>query len=98
VQAIVAKTKAAAAPLQRALASSSAWREAGCATLRAPIAAATVEIGTTLPAQIATGLGFLRAKGMNASPRDAANEKLSRGDVKGAALAYDAAVATVEGI
>jgi len=98
MHAIVANITAAAAPLQRAVVSSSAWREAGCATLRAPIAAATVELETTFPAQIATGLAFLRAKGMNASPLDAASEKLSRGDVKGAALAYDAAIATAEGI
>ena len=52
---------------------------------------------TTLPAQINAGLAILRGRGMDTALLDAAQERLARGDVKGAALAYDAAVAIAEG-
>ncbi|WP_437322364.1 hypothetical protein [Sorangium sp. So ce394] len=78
-------------------ASSGSWREAGCAEARGPIEAAEVELRTGLPRKIAAGLATLRAKRMAAAAVDAAQARLDAGEVKGAALAYDAAVRGAEG-
>jgi hypothetical protein len=56
-----------------------------------------VERETTLPAQLKAFLAILRGRGMDAALLDAAQAALTRGDVKGAALAYDAAVMIAEG-
>ncbi|MGK3998731.1 hypothetical protein [Sorangium sp. So ce1024] len=73
------------------------WREAGCAALRGRFDAAEEELRTDLPKQIAAGLAALREQGMAAAALDAAQAKLDAGDVKGAAIAYDAAVRGAEG-
>ncbi|WP_434044736.1 MULTISPECIES: hypothetical protein [Sorangium] len=78
-------------------AAGSSWREAGCAALRARFDAAEVELRTGLPKKIAAGLAVLREKGMAAAALDAAQARLDAGDVKGAAMAYDAAVRGAEG-
>jgi hypothetical protein len=56
-----------------------------------------VYLKTTLPGLIKTGLSTLRAKGADTKLLDAIQAKLDAGDVKGAALAYDAAVRGMEG-
>ncbi|WP_441290170.1 hypothetical protein ACSRUE_05945 [Sorangium sp. KYC3313] len=76
---------------------SSSWREAGCAALRGRFDAAEAELRTGLPEKIAAGLAALREKGMAAAELDAAQARLDAGDVKGAAIAYDAAVRGAEG-
>lgn len=76
---------------------SSSWREAGCGALRRSFGTAATDLRTTLPALIATGLSTLRASGVDSRLLDAAQSKLDAGNVKGAALAYDAAVRSTEG-
>ncbi|WP_437754048.1 hypothetical protein [Sorangium sp. So ce1389] len=78
-------------------AAGSSWREAGCAALRGRFEAAEAELRTGLPRKIAAGLAALREKGMAAAALDAAQARLDAGDVKGAAIAYDAAVRGAEG-
>ncbi|WP_234022995.1 hypothetical protein [Sorangium cellulosum] len=78
-------------------AASSSWREAGCAALRERFEAAEAELRTGLPRKIAAGLEKLREKGMAAVALDKAQARLDAGDVKGAAIAYDAAVRGAEG-
>ncbi|WP_437688611.1 hypothetical protein [Sorangium sp. So ce176] len=78
-------------------AAGSSWREAGCAELRGKLDAAEAELRTGLPKKIAAGLAALREKGMAAAALDAAQARLDAGDVKGAAIAYDAAVRGAEG-
>ncbi|WP_437287346.1 hypothetical protein [Sorangium sp. So ce406] len=78
-------------------AAGASWREAGCAELRARFDAAEAELRTELPRKIAAGLSALREKGMAAAALDAAQARLDAGDVKGAAIAYDAAVRGAEG-
>ncbi|AUX26757.1 hypothetical protein SOCEGT47_073270 [Sorangium cellulosum] len=78
-------------------ASSSSWREAGCAALRDRFEAAETELTTTLPRMIAEGLAALRAQGVDAALLDAAQARLDAGDVIGAAIAHDAAVSRAEG-
>ncbi|XXY53732.1 hypothetical protein WME91_21600 [Sorangium sp. So ce269] len=78
-------------------ASEASWREAGCAALRGRFDAAEAELRTGLPRKIAAGLAVLREKGMAAAALDAAQARLDAGDVKGAAIAYDAAVRGAEG-
>lgn len=77
--------------------SSSSWREAGCTSLRGNFKAAETYLKTTLPALIKTGIGAMRTTGMDATLLDAAQAKLDTGDVKAAAIAYDAAVRSTEG-
>jgi hypothetical protein len=78
--------------------SSSSWREAGCGALRAQFSAAAAYRETTLPMLIKAGVATMRAKGVDAALLDAVQAKLTAGDVKGAALVYDAAVRATEGI
>ncbi|MGK3988289.1 hypothetical protein WME99_34930 [Sorangium sp. So ce136] len=78
-------------------AAGSSWREAGCAALRERFDAAEAELRTGLPRKIAAGLAMLREKGMAAAALDKAQARLDAGDVKGAAIAYDAAVRGAEG-
>ncbi|XXX75284.1 hypothetical protein WMF30_47315 [Sorangium sp. So ce134] len=78
-------------------AAGSSWREAGCAALRGRFDAAEAELRTGQPRKIAAGLAALREKGMAAAELDAAQARLDAGDVKGAAIAYDAAVRGAEG-
>ncbi|WP_437810837.1 hypothetical protein [Sorangium sp. So ce1078] len=78
-------------------AAGSSWREAGCAALRERFDAAEAELRTGLPREIAAGLAALREKGMAAAALDVAQARLDAGDVKGAAIAYDAAVRGAEG-
>ncbi|WP_437732519.1 hypothetical protein [Sorangium sp. So ce1335] len=78
-------------------AAEASWREAGCAALRGKLDAAEAELRTDLPKKIAAGLSALREKGMAAAALDAAQARLDAGDVKGAAIAYDAAVRGAEG-
>ncbi|WP_437645982.1 hypothetical protein [Sorangium sp. So ce362] len=78
-------------------AAGASWREAGCAALRGRFDAAEAELRTGLPRAIAAGLAALREKGMAAAALDAAQARLDAGDVKGAAIAYDAAVRGAEG-
>ncbi|AUX38502.1 MULTISPECIES: hypothetical protein [Sorangium] len=78
-------------------AAGSSWREAGCAALRGRFDAAEAELRTGLPRKIAAGLAALREKGMTTAALDAAQARLDAGDVKGAAIAYDAAVRGAEG-
>jgi hypothetical protein len=76
---------------------SSSWREDGCASLRGDFGAAQTFLKTTLPALIQTGLTTMRTKGVDAALLDAALALLNAGDVKGAAMVYDAAVRSAEG-
>ncbi|MGK3969828.1 hypothetical protein WMF38_32395 [Sorangium sp. So ce118] len=78
-------------------AAGSSWREAGCADLRGRFDAAETELRTGLPRKIAAGLAALREAGMDAAALEAAEARLDAGDVKGAAIAYDAAVRGAEG-
>ncbi|XXY17828.1 hypothetical protein WME88_57335 [Sorangium sp. So ce216] len=78
-------------------AAGSSWHEAGCAELRGKLDVAEVELRTGLPRKIAAGLAALREKGMDAAALGAAQARLDAGDVKGAAIAYDAAVHGAEG-
>ncbi|MGK4001742.1 hypothetical protein WMF31_03890 [Sorangium sp. So ce1036] len=78
-------------------AASSSWREAGCAVLRGRFDAAEAELRTSLPRKVAAGLAALRQMGMDAALLDAAQTRLDAGDVKGAAIAHDAAVRGAEG-
>ncbi|WP_437314693.1 hypothetical protein [Sorangium sp. So ce385] len=78
-------------------AAGASWREAGCAALRGRFDAAEAELRTGLPRKIAAGLAALREKGMAAAALDAVQARLDAGDVKGAAIAYDAAVRGAEG-
>ncbi|WP_437719779.1 hypothetical protein [Sorangium sp. So ce861] len=78
-------------------AAGSSWREAGCAELRGRFDAAEAELRTGLPRKIAAGLAALRETGMAAAALDAVEARLDAGDVKGAAIAYDAAVRGAEG-
>ncbi|WP_437804925.1 hypothetical protein [Sorangium sp. So ce1078] len=77
-------------------AASTSWREAGCVELRGRFGGAETELKTTLPRKIAAGIAEMRAKGMDAALLDAAQARLDAGDVKGAAMAYDAAVRGAE--
>jgi hypothetical protein len=76
---------------------SSSWREAGCVSLRNHFGAAATEHKTTLPTLIATGIATMSAKGVDAPLLDAAKAKLDSGDIKSAAILYDAAVRATEG-
>jgi alpha-beta hydrolase superfamily lysophospholipase len=76
----------------------SSWREAGCVSLRAKFSAAETERKTTLPALITTGIVAMRFKGVDKPLLDAAQGKLDSGDIKGAAILYDAAVRSAEEI
>ncbi|WP_437742793.1 hypothetical protein WMF39_45945 [Sorangium sp. So ce1504] len=78
-------------------AAGSSWREVGCAELRGRFDAAEAELRTGVPQKIAAGLAALREKGMAAAELDTAQARLDAGDVKGAAIAYDAAVRGAEG-
>lgn len=78
--------------------SSSSWREAGCVSLRSNFSAAKAYLETTLPLLITTGLATMNAQGVEVTQLDAAKAKLEAGDVKGAAILYDAAVRGTEGI
>jgi hypothetical protein len=75
----------------------SSWREAGCSSLRAAFGAAATEIQKTLPALLSAGLSAMHGRGADPALLSAAQAQLDRGDVKGAALAYDAAVRSTEG-
>ena len=77
--------------------SSSSWREAGCVSLRSNFSAAETYLKTTLPLLITTGLAAMAAKGVEATQLDAVKTRLDAGDVKGAAILYDAAVRGTEG-
>ncbi|KYF71481.1 hypothetical protein, partial [Sorangium cellulosum] len=78
-------------------AAGSSWREAGCAELRERFDAAEAELRAGLPRKIAAGLSALRERVMAAAALDVAQARLDAGDVKGAAIAYDAAVRGAEG-
>jgi hypothetical protein len=66
-------------------------------SLRKRFSAAATERKTTLPALITTGIATMHAKGVDPQLLDAAQSKLDSGDVKGAAILYDAAVRATEG-
>jgi hypothetical protein len=73
------------------------WRDAGCVALRERFDGAAIELKTTLPAQLSTGLGAMKATGVDAALLGAAKAKLDAGDVKAAAILHDAALRSVEG-
>jgi hypothetical protein len=77
--------------------SSSSWREAGCVSLRNNFSAAETYLKITLPLLITTGLATLGAHGVDVAQLAAVQAKLTTGDVKGAAVLYDAAVRGTEG-
>ena len=77
--------------------SSSSWREAGCISLRSNFSAAKTYLETTLPLLITAGLAEMGAKGVEATQLNAVKTRLDAGDVKGAAILYDAAVRGTEG-
>ena len=77
--------------------SSSSWREAGCVSLRSNFSAARTYLETTLPLLITTGLATMGAKGVEATQLNAVKVRLDAGDIKGAAILYDAAVRGTEG-
>jgi hypothetical protein len=76
---------------------SASWRGAGCKLFGDDIKSMTTELQSTIPAQIAAGIGVMRQNGCDAALLDAAQEKLDSGDVRGAAMAYDAALRGAEG-
>lgn len=76
---------------------SSSWREAGCVSLRNNFSAAETYLKSTLPVLITTGLATMGAQGVDVTQLDAVQAKLTIGDVKGAAILYDAAVRGTEG-
>jgi hypothetical protein len=77
--------------------SSSSWREAGCVSLRNNFGAAKTYLTITLPLLITTGLATMAAHGVDVAQLAAVQAKLTTGDVKGAAVLYDAAVRGTEG-
>ena len=70
----------------------------GCAhTCDARAFSLETHLATTLPLLITTGLATMAAKGVEATQLDAVKTRLDAGDVKGAAILYDAAVRGTEG-
>jgi hypothetical protein len=78
-------------------ATSSSWREAGCASMRPKFKDATQYLKVTLPAEISQGLEVLKNKGIDPLVIEKVQQKLKAGDIKGAALAYDALLESTEG-
>jgi hypothetical protein len=78
-------------------ATSSAWRETGCIALRRNFDTARNYQAKTIPLLIKVSLSTLRSKGVDPALIDAAQAKLTAGDVKAAATVYDTAVRASEG-
>jgi hypothetical protein len=78
-------------------ATSSSWREAGCASMRPKFKDATTYLKVTLPAEISQGLEVLKNKGIDPVVIEKVQQKLKAGDIKGAALAHDALLQSTEG-
>jgi hypothetical protein len=78
-------------------ASSSAWRETGCIALRRNFNTARTYQQKTIPMLITMGVSTMRSKGVDPTLLNAVQAKLTAGDVKAAAVAYDTAVHSSEG-
>jgi hypothetical protein len=78
-------------------ATSSSWREAGCASMRPKFKDATQYLKVTLPAEISQGLEVMKNKGADPVVIEKVQQKLKAGDIKGAALAHDALLSSLEG-
>jgi hypothetical protein len=78
-------------------ATTSSWRETGCASMRPKFKDAAKYLKVTLPAEIAQGLAVMKNNGVDPVVIDKVQQKLSAGDIKGAALAHDALLRTTEG-
>ena len=76
---------------------SSSWRETGCVSMRPKFKDAATYLKITLPEQIKQGLATMKNKGADASAIKKVEQKLNAGDIKGAALAHDALLSSLEG-
>jgi hypothetical protein len=78
-------------------ATSSSWRETGCASMRPKFKDAGMYLKVTLPAEIKQGLTFLKNQGVDAVMIEKVQERLNNGDIKGAAMAHDVLLQSTEG-
>jgi hypothetical protein len=76
---------------------SSSWREAGCVSMRPKIKDATKYLKVTLPVEISNGLDTMKNQGVDPVAIEKVRQKLKAGDIKGAALAHDVLVNSLEG-
>jgi hypothetical protein len=83
------------APLCNAM--SSSWRESGCLAMRPKFKDAGIYLKVTLPAEIKQGLTFLKNQGVDPQMIEKVQQKLEKGDIKGAALAHDVLLQSTEG-
>jgi hypothetical protein len=74
------------------------WRESGCNALGQQFSRAQTYLTKTIPGQIKLGLLQLPAAGVSPAVIQGIRAKLTAGDVKAAALAYDAALQTTDGV
>ena len=78
-------------------ATTSSWRESGCASLRPKFKDASKYLKVTLPAEISQGLTTMRNQCVDPVLIDKVQDKLKAGDIKGAALAHDVLLRSTEG-
>jgi hypothetical protein len=78
-------------------ATSSSWRETGCVSMRPKFKDAGMYLKVTLPAEIKQGLTFLKNQGVDALMIEKVQQKLDKGDIKGAALVHDVLLQSSEG-
>jgi hypothetical protein len=83
------------APLCNAM--SSSWRESGRLAMRPKFKDAGIYLKVTLPAEIKQGLTFLKNQGVDPQMIEKVQQKLEKGDIKGAALAHDVLLQSTEG-
>jgi hypothetical protein len=76
---------------------SASWRETGCVAMRPKFKDATKYLKVTLPAEISQGLTVMKTKGVDPAIIQKVQQKLNAGDIKGAALAHDVLLNSLEG-
>jgi len=76
---------------------SSSWREAGCTSMRPKFKDATTYLKVTLPIEISQGLAAMKTQGVDPLMIQKVQQKLNAGDIKGAALAHDVLLQSMEG-
>jgi len=76
---------------------SSSWRETGCVSMRPKFKDAGTYMKVTLPAEIKQGLVVLKNQGVDPQMIEKVQQRLDKGDIKGAAMAYDVVLQSAEG-
>jgi hypothetical protein len=76
---------------------SASWRETGCVSMRPKFEDAIQYLKVTLPAEISQGLTVMKTKGVDPVVIQKVQQKLNAGELKGAALAYDVLLNSLEG-